>query len=199
MMRFVTIALFSGLLFSSSATAETCEICADGAAMDSPENRVPFIGDDYVRKTCEEYNAELAQVASTSEDCLNAKIDWKVDLASYCGCEGAELDSNLSPNGGCSLCKEGETFVTFPDGISSGYPLTNYPLTCEYINKVAPFLKYITMCEEFQDNYGTDLCCIAPAPTTKSPTLAPTSSSTSLQTTLAFVVGSIAVSIAISY
>ena len=125
--------------------------------------------------TCEEYDAELGQIA-TEQECLDAKLEWQVDLASYCGCQGAELDTNV-PNG-CSLCEDDETFSDPGFDITSGYPLTNMPLTCTYVNDVTPYLKYISSCEEFQDNYGTYLCCKSTPDATSAPTAAPTSSTT---------------------
>ena len=111
---------------------------------------------------------------------FDVKLKWQVDLATYCGCEGAELDTN-NPPGGCSLCKDGEEFNDLEEEISGGFPLTNFPLTCQYVNEVSPFLKYISGCdcEEFQDKYGTDLCCKATASETQSPTAAPVSSAMS--------------------
>lgn len=177
------VALMS-LLVLPGSSGQMCGICDDGVAMSNPDRQVPLFGNETTSMTCQEKDSELSQV--TSEDCLNAKIDWEVDLASFCGCEGAEPDTN-NPDG-CSLCMEGETFTSAPDDISSGYPLTNLPLSCQYVYDVAPHVKYINMCREFQDWYGTDVCCIRGADPAPAPTTPPTTSAAvSIQTSLMIV------------
>lgn len=153
-----------------------CGICIDGVAMSNPNSSIPLFGNETVGKTCQEKDNDLSQVAA--EDCFDIKLDWKVDLASYCGCEGAELDTNLPADVGCLICMDGETFEENIFDISGGYPLINFPLSCQYVSEVAPFLKYISGCEDFQEWYGTGVCCYQQE-ASPSPTPAPTSATIS--------------------
>ena len=104
----------------------------------------------------------------------------------------AELDVN---NGDCTLCQDDEEFNS-RDGKSglSGYPLTNSPdtINCDFVNEVAPLVRYINTCDTFHKWYGTGVCCfqafVSEAPT---PASAPTSSANQVivKGSFVFVVG----------
>ena len=112
-------------------------------------------------------------------ECMLARGMFEIDMAVWCGCEGAELDVN---NGDCTLCQEGEKLIQRDDDASNptgGYPLINGPdtITCDFVNEVAPLVRYINTCDTFHKWYGTGVCCfqafVSEAPT---PVPAPTSS-----------------------
>lgn len=78
-----------------SIDAATCGIC-DGVEMGEPTKMIiegPLFRDQTTdsQMTCAEKDAELALVVTTDEgyECLEAKIDYEIDLAVWCGCEGA--------------------------------------------------------------------------------------------------------------
>lgn len=137
--------------------------------------------------TCEEYDAALK--AMPEEECWDAKITWKIDVEFFCGCEGSQLETSV--DGGCSVCSAGDKIDNADNvTVTGGYPLTAQldgngtviPITCQYVFDVAPVVKYSTTCEEFQNWYGTGVCCTAgtssEAPTPAATPVSETGSST---------------------
>ena len=130
-----------------------CGICGDvatgegaGGMLSNPDKLIPLFGNETMPKTCKEYDDELKAI-DNADDCFDEKLDWEVDLHSYCGCENGAV-------GSCTLCMDDEEFVN-SGNITGGYPLTNLPLDCEFVNGTAPYLNTISMCEEFQEGYGS--------------------------------------------
>lgn len=77
-----------------SIDATTCGICDDGVEMGEPTKMIwlsRLFELETEQMTCAEKDAELALVVTTDEgyECLEAKTDYEMDLAVWCGCEGA--------------------------------------------------------------------------------------------------------------
>jgi len=179
MIKYILL-LFALTTCIKSTTAASCGICADGVAMNNPNKTVPlFDGDGFDEITCQEKDAALASNGTLNDDgeCILARGMFEIDMAVWCGCEGAETTVN---NGDCTLCQEGEEFTDRDDTSGlSGYPLTNTPdtISCEFVREVAPLVRYINTCDTFHKWYGTGVCCfqafVSEAPTPVPP---PTSS-----------------------
>lgn len=56
-------------LIFGGTTVSGCGICEGNATIEYPDNVVPLFGNFTDSKTCNEYDAELSQVA-TEEDCF---------------------------------------------------------------------------------------------------------------------------------
>ena len=80
------------LLGLKTKSAAGCGICDDGVIMSSPNKTVPLFKDDGTEEsTCQEKDDMLSSNETLTDDgeCMLARGLFEMDLAVWCGCEGA--------------------------------------------------------------------------------------------------------------
>ena len=77
---------------TTKSAAGSCGICDDGVIMLSPNKTVPLFKDDGTEEsTCQEKDDMLSSNETLTDDgeCMLARGLFEMDLAVWCGCEGA--------------------------------------------------------------------------------------------------------------
>ena len=151
---------FAALARGCCQSEDRCSICPDGSSVGFPER--PYVFSDQPI-TCFDFEFQIGFLAP--QECEVFADAIPIDMASWCGCEGA-----TSPKS-CSLCPEGYVVlanenVEIPD--SNG-------LTCGLAAELAQYVVDQQFCEESVSVIGGECC--EPLPPTSAPTAGPDESS----------------------
>jgi hypothetical protein len=162
--RFVTDPTMCNVEFAAMSrgccrSEDRCSICPGGSSVGRPER--PYVFNDQPI-TCSDFEFQIGFLAPQECEAFNDGIP--IDMASWCGCEGA-----TSPKE-CSLCPDGYVVanenVEIPD--SNG-------VTCGLAAELAQYIVDQQFCEESVSVLGGECC--KPAPPTSAPTADPDESS----------------------
>jgi hypothetical protein len=152
---------FAALSRGCCQSEDRCPICPDGSSLGLPERPYIFSEEPV---TCFDFEFQIRFLAPQECETFNDAIP--IDMASWCGCEGA-----TSPKA-CSLCPDG--YVVANENVE--IPDWN-GLTCGLAAELAEYVIDQQFCDEAVSVIGSECC--KPAPPTSAPTADPDDGATS--------------------
>eukprot|EP00980_Cylindrotheca_fusiformis_P017764 scaffold5605_cov128-Cylindrotheca_fusiformis.AAC.5 len=131
----------------------TCSVCGEGSTLTLPDRVLQWAIVENTT-TCDVANQYLAIHHKNEDACNSAQEEMQntngVDLASYCGCSGAE------PPNTCQFCSA--------DNLWDADLIVYNDTTCGHLAERAPFVTSTEMCEEDFQSF-LPLCCLDFEPT----------------------------------